>query len=66
MPIADSLIDNCNIPPGAITNLNVLPLGTGCPYLLVITGQFDDQYIAKRWLRKLPRFVHCTERIIRF
>ena len=66
MAIAHSIINNVNIPGDAVHNLESLPHGTGCPYLLVITGQFDNEYIAKRWMRKLPSFVHNNERIIRF
>ena len=66
MVIAHSIIDNVNIPNDAIHNLEALPHGTGCAYLLVITGQYDNEYIAKRWMRKLPNSVHQNERIVRF
>ena len=49
-----------------ITNLDQLPRGTGCKYLLVIEGQAAGSYIAKKWLRTLPkRRPQRIERIVR-
>lgn len=36
-----------------ITNLNHLPAGLNCKYLLCIRGE-DDVLIAKQWCRKEP------------
>ena len=64
MSIAESIVDYC--PEITITNTDSLPAGTGCQYLLVIESPYAYQYIAKRWLRKLPQSVKRTERIVRF
>ena len=37
----------------AIRNIGNLPRGLGAPYLVVIRGQGSD-FVAKRWLRKMP------------
>ncbi len=37
-----------------IRNVNSLPKGTGAKYLEVIHGQ-KDEFVAKRWKRKLPK-----------
>lgn len=50
-----------------ITNLDQLPTGTGSKYLLVIEGQAMGSYVAKKWLRKLPRRrPQRGEKIVRF
>ena len=64
MSIAQSIIDNG--PWVKITNLDQLPKGTGCSYLLVLESPYYGEYAAKRWLRKLPGSVKRTERIVRF
>lgn len=62
--IASSLVDYD--PALKITNIEALPSGTGARYLLVIESPYYGEYIAKRWLRKLPASVSRIERIIRF
>lgn len=62
--IATSLIDYD--PALKVTNIESLPSGTGARYLLVVESPYYGEYIAKRWLRKLPRSVSRIERIIRF
>lgn len=67
MSIAQSIIDYTpNKESIKITNLDALPAGTGCPYLLVIESLYADTYIAERWMRKLPRSIPTNKRIIRF
>ena len=62
--IAASLIDYD--PEIKITNIESLPSGTGARYLLVVESPYYGEYIAKKWLRKLPASVSRIERIIRF
>lgn len=51
-----------------VTNLEQLPKGTGSRFLLTIEGIYEQpkEYIAKRWLRKLPEHTNRGEAIIRF
>ena len=62
--IAASLIDYD--PEIKITNIESLPSGTGARYLLVVESPYYGEYIAKKWLRKLPASVSRIERIVRF
>ena len=39
---------------GKIANLDSLPTGLRCKYLVLIAGQ-NDTLIAKQWKRKLPK-----------
>lgn len=48
-----------------ITNLDYLRGGLGCRLLLVIDSPFADEYIAKRWLRKMPTSTARGETILR-
>jgi hypothetical protein len=63
--IAEYIIDYT--PELKVANVQALPRGLGSPYLLVIMSPFPNEWIAKRWLRKLPtkRPGQC-ERILRF
>jgi hypothetical protein len=36
-----------------IRNADALPAGTGCKYLICISGP-DGQLVAKQWCRKMP------------
>lgn len=49
-----------------VSNLDSLPAGRGCQFLLVIEGIKEDHYIAKRWMRKVPAVILPVERVIRF
>lgn len=49
-----------------ITNLDALPRGTGAPYLLVVESPYPGEYIAKRWLSKMPASTARCEAVIRF
>ena len=65
MSIASSIID-FDRESVTITNLDALPAGTGARLLLVLESPYYGEYVAKRWLRKLPQTVKRIERIIRF
>ena len=65
MSIAQSLVDY-DKDTVTITNVDNLPAGLGARLLLVVESPFDNEYIAKRWLHKLPNNVSPIERIIRF
>lgn len=49
-----------------LTNLNSLPRGTGCKFLLAIESPYPGEYAAKRWLRKMPSTTNRCEVVIRF
>lgn len=49
-----------------ITNLDALPRGTGCKFLLVIESPHCGEYVAKRWLRKMPESTRRCEAVVRF
>ncbi len=49
----------------AIRNLNNLPSGLKCSYLLTIKGQ-DNTLVAKQWKRKSPKVLSNNEVLIRF
>ena len=50
-----------------IVNLDQLPRGTGCRFLLVIEGLGPgDPFIAERWTRNPPMDCPAWKRIIRF
>ena len=48
-----------------ITNLEALPRGTGCRYLLAVESPYAGEYIAKRWLRSMPPTTGRCECVIR-
>ena len=48
-----------------IKNLNQLPRGLGAKLLLVIDSPYPGEYIAKRWLRKMPTSTARGESILR-
>ena len=48
-----------------ITNLDQLPTGLGLNLLLVIDSPYDGVYIAKRWLRKMPKTTKRCEAVVR-
>lgn len=49
-----------------ITNLGALPKGLGAQWLLAVESPYDGEYVAKRWLRKLPATTGRCEVVIRF
>lgn len=49
-----------------ITNIDALPRGTGSGLLLAVESIYAGEYIAKRWLRKLPATMGRCEVVIRF
>lgn len=49
----------------SISNLESLPAGTGCKYLLCIQG-LDSNFIAKQWKRSIPDKLLKTEFLISF
>jgi hypothetical protein len=49
-----------------ITNMEAMPRGLGCKLLLVIESPYYGEYIAKRWLRKMPTNTARCEHVIRF
>ena len=48
-----------------IRNLDALPRGTGCPFLLCIQGPHDE-LVAKQWKRKEPSTLGPIETLIVF
>ncbi len=48
-----------------ITNLDQLPGGLGCKLLLVINSPYFGEYVAKRWLRKMPLSTRRGESVVR-
>ena len=53
-------------PALSITNLDALPRGIGCKYLLAIESHYYGEYIAKQWKRKMPDTTQRGEVVIRF
>lgn len=49
-----------------ISNTESLPRCLGCRLLLVIESPYADEYVAKRWLRKMPATTAKGEHVIRF
>lgn len=49
-----------------ITNLESLPKGAGCRYLLAIESPYPGEYVAKQWKRKMPAHTKGGEVVIRF
>ena len=49
-----------------IRNIDSLPRGLGCRYLLVVESHYLGTYIAKAWKRKMPSTTKRGEAIIRF
>ena len=58
-----SIIDYCN--DLKITNLDQLPKGLGCNLLLVIESPYPNQYVAVRWLRKMPSKTQRCYHVVR-
>lgn len=48
-----------------ITNLDQLPKGLNRSLLLVTASPFANEYIAKRWLRKMPASTARNESVMR-
>jgi hypothetical protein len=48
-----------------IRNLDALPGGLGCKYLLAIESPYPCEYVAKQWKRKMPANTNRGEVIIR-
>ena len=49
-----------------ITNVEQLPRGTGCKYLVVVDSIYYGEYIAKAWKRNMPVHTARGESVIRF
>ena len=49
-----------------IRNLDALPRGLNAPLLLAIESPYRGEYVAKRWLRKMPANTAACEVVIRF
>jgi tRNA(Glu) U13 pseudouridine synthase TruD len=49
-----------------IRNIEALPRGLNCPFMLALESHIYGEYIAKRWLRKIPAKVAPGEVVIRF
>ena len=49
-----------------ITNIEQLPHGTGCKYLIAIESPYYGEYIAKSWKRSMPLSTKRGEVVIRF
>jgi hypothetical protein len=58
------IIDYC--PELKIHNTGILPRGSGAKFLLAIESIYLGEYVAKRWLRKMPVNTHPGEVVIRF
>ncbi len=61
--MARTIIDNS--PELRITNTDQLPRGLGCRFLLVLESPYPGEYIAKRWLRKMPATTARCEAVVR-
>ena len=48
-----------------VTNLDQLTGGLGCNLLLVVDSPYEDEYVAIRWLRKMPKTTQQCEHIMR-
>lgn len=48
-----------------INNLEQLPKGLGCNLLLVIESPYPNEYVAVRWLRKMPEKTKRCHHIVR-
>ena len=48
-----------------ITNLDQLKRGLNCKLLLVIESTYPAEYVAKRWLRKMPATTNPCEAVMR-
>ena len=62
--MARTIIDYCR--EVKISNVEALPRGLGARYMLAIMSIYDGEYIAKRWLRKMPGTTARGEVVIRF
>jgi hypothetical protein len=49
-----------------IRNLDALPRGLGASLLLVVESPYAGEYVAKRWLRKMPATTERCHAVIRF
>lgn len=59
-----SVIDYCR-ESMTVTNIDQLPRGLGCSLLLVIESPYPNEYVAKRWLRKMPATTKRCEHVLR-
>ena len=59
-----TIIDLC--PEVKLTNMEAMPKGLGCRLLLAIESPYPNEYMAKRWLRKMPTTTKRCEVVIRF
>lgn len=48
-----------------IKNLDALPAGLNCRWLIVIPSPYANEFVAKRWARKPPT-LKSGEQVIRF
>ena len=53
-------------PQVKITNLDALPRGLRCPYLLAVESPYAGEYVAKQWKRRMPPSTKRGEVVIRF
>jgi hypothetical protein len=49
-----------------IANTDQLPKGLGAKLMLAVESPYPGEYIAKRWLRKMPENTGRGEVVIRF
>lgn len=49
-----------------IRNVELLPRWLGCKLLLVVESPYAGEYVAKRWLRKMPQTTARCEHVVRF
>jgi hypothetical protein len=59
-----TIIDNC--PEIKITNTAQLPRGLGARLLLAVKSPYEGEYVAERWLRKMPETTPSHKVVIRF
>ena len=52
-------------PELTIKNTEQLPRGLGCRLLLVLESPYPGEYVAKRWLHKMPATTARCEAIVR-
>ena len=48
-----------------ITNMAAMSRGRGCKMLLVIDSPYVHEYVALRWLRKLPAATARCQHVVR-
>lgn len=59
-----NIIDYCR--EITITNTEQLPRGLGAKLLLAVKSPYDNEYVAERWLRKMPAAIPSHKVVIRF